>query len=234
MPTLQPETSISNFSQVPHESELHIDSQNLNIHSFAEQIGLETLEPDNRIELIEHATTADFIAVATMIHQMVAPEGDLSPIDVTSYTTSTDGENRNPLAAPDERLPIFDKTVSLAHELIQKYRVEGGDQTNLLERLSNLAGFSIVLAHPFKDGNGRTARTLGALIKEGYNPETIETVSKNRPPEGFRVNSYAPTELAMSQGSLVFLEQLAALEIPFKTSPYRDRQRGYYITPFGW
>lgn len=211
-----------------------VDTSKTDIYQFAEQLELSKLDAAARIELIKHAGVNDFIATMTMVHQVVAPDTQLAPVKYSMSMKDKAGNITNNLASPESRYGICDKAVNLAHQVIEKYEETGGDIDNVVERLANLAAFSIVLAHPFEDGNGRTARTIGSLIRDGYQPDDLKTLSTNRPTEGYRIFSYVPDKEAMSGGPNKFLESIAAIDVPFETKAYQAEQmeaRGY-TTPY--
>lgn len=80
-----------------------------------------------------------------------------------------EGRVKTELATPEDRTVIF----STAADAICKLSEErSGDLTGdsdqaYLDRVANILGMTIVLAHYFKDGNGRLARAAAYLISAG-------------------------------------------------------------------
>jgi hypothetical protein len=68
------------------------------------------------------------------------------------------------------------------------------------ERVADVLALGVVLLHPFHDGNGRTARTLGLIFRESFDSqnyqEDFNTVTeprdKARERGGFMINGYVP------------------------------------------
>lgn len=68
------------------------------------------------------------------------------------------------------------------------------------ERVGDTLALGVVLLHPFHDGNGRTARVLGLMFREGYDGEqnqedfntVIEPRDSARERGGFMINGYVP------------------------------------------
>lgn len=205
--------------------------------TFLETAGVEGLDDNGRLDLLERASMANFIAAVAVIHQKLTPEGDPNPMPRPMGVT--DNKVKTVFTAePENRYGILEHAFNKSKELISKYRAEGGSLRNVLERCGNLAAFSIVLAHSFRDGNGRTARTMGELIKFGYqksDPDSIRYlnfISKGRPKQGFRVSSYVPKIDDADKNPLGFLDFVAATNLPFEDSLYLDKvHRGNFTTP---
>ena len=62
-------------------------------------------------------------------------------------------------------MPLFDTAAQLIRALGQT--VKPGEEQGYLNRSANVLALSVVLAHTFQDGNGRTARTLAHAVREG-------------------------------------------------------------------
>ncbi len=68
------------------------------------------------------------------------------------------------------------------------------------ERKADVLALGVVLLHPFHDGNGRTARTVGLLFRESYDSDdyeadyttVIEPRDDARARGGFLINGYTP------------------------------------------
>lgn len=98
-----------------------------------------------------------------------------------------------------------------------------------------------MLAHIYENGNGRTARTLGELVHNGFDRNNtdsaadLELLSTNRPDKGFRINSYVPTgewsDGRANKDPIAFLDTVAALDAPFDGASYALAARKAFTTP---
>lgn len=67
-------------------------------------------------------------------------------------------------------------------------------------RLGDVIALGVVLLHPFRDGNGRTARTIGMMFRDNYDSNSYESdfevvaASRDeaRAKGGFLINGYIP------------------------------------------
>jgi hypothetical protein len=205
------------------------------------ELGLDKLDSQARLGLIEQARLSDYQAAIDIVHRKVASEHshEAHPESVKLEDPHT-GEVRHRAAHPAMRSDILRKALENSQALVAKYRHEGGDVDEVLQRCGNLAAFGIVLAHIYKDGNGRTARTIGELVHNGFNstdPHSVDDLrlaSTNRPDTGFRINSYVPTggwaERA-SEEPFAFLDAVAAFDQPFDGQSYIVATEGQFTTP---
>jgi Fic family protein len=109
----------------------------------------------------------------------------------------------------------------------------------MLERCGYLAGFAVTLAHPFEDGNGRTARGIAEFIINGYDGTDgskldFGTLAYNRERSGkYKIFSFVPQVDWANERPEDFLDLVAAQEMAFDTRAYnehvRDRQ---FTTPY--
>ena len=75
-----------------------------------------------------------------------------------------------------ETIPV-EHRYEVMSELIRLIK-ESSDDVNP-ERLGDVAALGIVLLHPFRDGNGRTARIVGSIFHEEYD-DGWENISRYR------------------------------------------------------
>lgn len=112
------------------------------------------------------------------------------------------------------------------------------EKSNFLKRASSIIGLAIVLAHPFADGNGRTARTTAHLIREGYDAgediqRDLRTVGDNRPSQGFKIDSYLPTKNGVGMTAYEILDAAASPEIPLgDTKTYESSVQEVFTKPY--
>ncbi len=204
------------------------------------------LTHSQRIELIEHATVADFKQAIKVLHLIVAPNAPQEEhTRATEFRRNDTGELTGRAAEPEDREAILASSLSRAKALIQKYKQEGGDEDNLLDRCGALLAFGVTLTHYFEDGNGRTARTLGQLVHKGFDSDdsnsvmeltTLASPRDDTKPGGFKINSYNPVGDWYAGGKALaephaFLETIAAQEVPFDAQAYTSSMKGVYKTP---
>ncbi len=212
------------FSKLPEER----------IAVVLEKIGLTDASPDERLDMLEEVSVEQMVYGLVALHNYLVPEGQVGPI--TGQHSMSSGEL---LAKPEDRLPIMEAAFKLSKDLIRAYKIAGGDPKNVLERIANLTAFSLLMAHPFKDGNGRTARTIAHAIRFGYNKNAdaandLRIVSNERPETGFRHNSYTPRtgNTLPSEDPIGFLGVLAASSIAFDQEKYHGAIQGMITTPY--
>jgi hypothetical protein len=71
-------------------------------------------------------------------------------------------------------------------------------------RVADVLALGVVLLHPFKDGNGRTARIIGLTFRDGYATDEFlsdfaqvaEPRDRAREKGGFMMNGYIPSAIA--------------------------------------
>jgi fido (protein-threonine AMPylation protein) len=99
---------------------------------------------------------------------------------------------------------------------------------------------SVVLAHPYEDGNGRSARTMAQLVRYGIdisNQNSIDEmmqVSANRPPHGFRINGYLPRRDAGDDKTpQELIGRMARTDIPLdETVDYLAQRQAEFSEPY--
>ena len=95
------------------------------------------------------------------------------------------------LVAPDDRYDLFNRVIDIIHA--------APNDTNP-ERIGDALALTTVLLHPFKDGNGRTSRLLGFMLRDDFDaPDAPETFDQLIAPRdvaraegGFVINGYIP------------------------------------------
>ncbi|RWZ78124.1 MAG: hypothetical protein EOT04_02845 [Candidatus Chaera renei] len=203
-----------------------------------EAYGFDNLSPEERLSVIEQARPEDFKGAVIALHRLVAPEADPEPTGRQMKLVGGNGEVRHLAAQPDQRDKILGLALDKAKAVAAKYRREGGSIQDVLNRCGNLAAFGVTLAHLFEDGSGRTARVLGHLIRESYQQDEhskadLAVLGANRPPSGFRINSYVPKVDWANDDPARFLDTVAALDVPFDGSSYKTAAGDSFMTPYG-
>lgn len=132
------------------------------------------------------------------------------------------------LVATDERDNIFETAADLLCQLAAKCHE---NEEAYLERTGNIVALANVLAHIFADGNGRTARVMGDLLRYGPQSDNIRiaAASRAKPGEGFRVNSYVPRR----DNPYDVLYSAASLDIPLRDQDsYSAATEQAFTTPY--
>lgn len=206
-----------------------------------EASGLDRMSQEDRVAIIKHARPDDYIAAVSYLHQLVAPETPQTAQMRATEFRNRKGEVTGKAAEPEDRYAIMAHALDAAQRLIAQYETAGGDRHNLLTRCGNLLALGTVLAHYFNDGNGRTARTLGELVQEGFDGtdpsrvEALKVVSSPRPTKGWSVNSYVPKGDwgggRANAAPFAFLDAVAAFEAPFDEQAYIAASTSVYMSP---
>lgn len=188
----------------------------------------------DRVRDISSFKADDIMAAAIALHIELAPNvsHEVTDTHMSVVGRSEDSEKRL-LVAPEKRHEIFNKVAELLAELAKN--VKPGEEQAYLERAGNVIALGLVLAHPFEDGNGRTARTLGHIIREGQvDADDLKVIGKNRDYEGFRINSYVPTGEGSNMEPNGILAAAASLEVPLSDAEaYKIKTNQIYTTPYG-
>jgi hypothetical protein len=93
--------------------------------------------------------------------------------------------------APEHRYDLFNDLIS---------KIKSTDESINPSRIGDTLALGTVLLHPFHDGNGRTARTIGMIFNEDFDSNDYEEVfhqvteprDEARKRGGFRINGYVP------------------------------------------
>lgn len=172
----------------------------------------------------------DIEMVAQAVHQVLVPHIETIPTDFNMKVQSPDGSRSTVLMHPEDRAELFDQAAKLVSGLNDR-RGDSDDEA-FLARASNVIALSIVLAHPYANGNGRTARLIGGLLREGPQSEDLKTLGAERPESGFRINSYLPRDASLTP--LEVLQAAAALETPLSDSEtYMSEGADKFTGPYG-
>ena len=194
-----------------------------------------SLDVAERAAQIALTQPEDIMVASTLLHGVLAPNVDHAPTDYSMGLYAPDGSNRRTLMDPAERLPFYDQAAKLIQELAAHR--QGGDDKQFLERAANVLAMTLVLAHPFADGNGRTARTLAHLVREGFDVDPtshddLVTLGTNRPSDG-GIRSYLPHEEGNTLEPLALLERAAALDIPLSDeAAYTYKRKSAFAIPY--
>jgi len=215
---------ISESSQSPKEASLM---------EALEKLGFD-IDVHERAEFVASLGAEDLAMMSAVIHSKVAPDVDQNPVDTPMSVGAS--ERTTILTEPENRFRLFEE----AAEYIQKLAADTqpGEEQLFLNRACNLAALAVVLAHPFEDGNGRTARTLSLLIRDGYNPQDavfrkdLALAATARPIDEYRIESFAPKFVDNKVDNDV-LAAAASLDVPFTdTDSYAKRVYASFSSPY--
>ncbi|HPR10674.1 MAG TPA: Fic family protein [Candidatus Saccharibacteria bacterium] len=187
-----------------------------------------------RAALLSNYTLVDWETVIDEVHAVVAPGSPTEQTSYQMYVQNPDGNNRQPLMAPVDRTPFVERSISKIAELSTVVTADTVEA--FLRRLANVVGLMIVEAHPYRDGNGRTARTVAQLVRGDINSQDydddLQLVAKSRPTEGYRINSFRKRHDAMPPDSII--DALISSDIPLSdTIAYTKRVHDVIWTPYG-
>lgn len=168
----------------------------------------------------------DIEAFMMAIHQVLMPSIESSP---THYPMKVGGKE---LMQPEDRSSYYDRAAECIRQLDTMRNPDGNDDAAFLERAGNIIGFTVVGSHAFANGNGRTARVLGELVRNGRTePEDMKVYGTERPEHGFRVFSYVPKNNNTSANDL--LATATRVDIPFAAQDqYNTELSQYATTPY--
>lgn len=175
------------------------------------------------------------------LHDVLVPDTESNPVDYAMKMIGRDGTINHVLMAPEEREGLFREAAEYVTELT-KMREASGDDEEFLRRAGNVVALTIVGAHSYANGNGRTARVTAELIRFGTeNPEDLVVLGTERDVSekqqgGFRVFSYQPTWQSIDRGESIHdtLKAAAALDIPFdQKQTYAENAQRMFISSHG-
>ncbi len=172
----------SNGHEIEHPRE-KLDVEELK--SMLEEYGLSGDTPHDRVVALRHLPKESFALFLTDLNRRLQGSDNTLVHDKTMKI----GDKQT--IAPEDRYDLFTDI----YEKIQKSNTDINP-----ERLGDALALATVLLHPFKDGNGRTARALGYMYRADFNdPEAatdfstlIEPRDQARERGGFIINGYVP------------------------------------------
>lgn len=126
---------------------------------------LELLPTDykDRADNISSFDGGDWDTFIGIVHMYVAPASDPEHTQRQMYVKNPDGSSRKALMSSEERRPYFERSIDKIMRYTKKSDWHMYPQEHLI-RVAFAIAMMIVEAHPYEDGNGRTARTIAHLI----------------------------------------------------------------------
>jgi hypothetical protein len=171
---------------------------------------------DERVAKFQNITGGfDAAGFVTAVHHAIRPHDDMSP---TPYQTEIRNRNTDELiatmASPEERWQIIQTAADLITQLGSD--IKPGFDFFFLERAGDIMALATVLAHPFEDGNGSTARVIAEIITNGTPNERrsrLLTLSTER--KMYDTNPVLPfSPLITGKSNIELLRKMSVLEIP--------------------
>lgn len=179
------------------EATSHTTSNGHEIEHPREVLNLEELQQMTREYGMTGQTSAER---ARQLKQLSADQLALFISDINRRAQGSDDTlvhektmkiGEKPLVAPESRYDLF-------RNIVDRVR-ESPDELNPA-RVGDALALSTVILHPFKDGNGRTARMLGFVFRDDFTAvdaqESFDTLVKSRDISreegGFMINGYIP------------------------------------------
>ena len=155
------------------------------LKNLVAEAGIDGSTPKERADQFKNVSLEDFARLIDNINRGVQGSADSLILE--------DGVMK---IGDKETIPV-EHRYEVMSELIRLIK-ESSDDVNP-ERLGDVAALGIVLLHPFRDGNGRTARIVGSIFHEEYddgweNNYGIVSESRDiaRERGGFIINGYIP------------------------------------------
>lgn len=192
---------------------------------------------DRASQIAQNTSPEGILKAIIDLHTELAPEVPHEPSsEARSIVNPTTGEVSSILAKPEERMKLFDRAAETIKALGES--LQPGQEQAFLNRSANVLALTVVLAHTFEDGNGRTARTLAHAVRYGSeindeNKDDYEVIGRNRTTEGFRITSYVPTKDGSTKSASELIEAAASLDIPLSdTAEYQQRAHENFTFPY--
>lgn len=192
--------------------------------------------PDNPTEradeIVRQFTRGkDVAGFIQVIHQRAVPHVVTTPARHTMSSVDLEGNTKTEFAIPEERPILFEYAARKIAELAvmrSENNNEMEDQA-FLDAVADIIALSSVFAHTYNDGNGRTSRIAGGLIRGGSKDrETLAILAKNRVDVGFPLDGYRPHNEGQSPYEI--LDSLVMKDLPLTEIYARDKRREQLIS----
>ena len=188
---------------------------------MASDYGITGENPAKRIEQLKQLSVEGVAILLEDINKSV--QGSAGSLMSHEKVVSIGGKDTINL---EDRYDVF-------HRLVQDIKECPPDINP--ERVGDVLALGVVALHPFHDGNGRTARTLGLLFRDEYDSEqyeedfntVVEPRDKARERGGFMIYGYTPR---YPEG----MEQSNAEEVSlFLSDLLKNENEGAYTSCYG-
>lgn len=192
-----PKSAVSSESSDVAEADMRTTSngyeiehprEKLDIDEFQAMLGEYSLggdTPQDRVEALKSQPKESFALFLTDLNRRLQGSDDTlvhdEPMKIGDKET----------VAPEDRYDLFTSIYE---------KIQHADQAINPARVGDALALTTVMLHPFKDGNGRTARVLGYLYRADFNnPEDVQDFNQLTEPRdearergGFVINGYVP------------------------------------------
>lgn len=186
-PSLPAESEVTT-SRTSNGHEIAYPREVLGLVEFKNMLNTYGLAGDTPVERIEalRSKSKEFLAIF-----MTDLNARLNGSTETLVSDKTMKIGEQSAIAPEERYDLFSR-------IIEKVKATPEDINPA--RIGDALALSIVLLHPFKDGNGRTARMLGYMFREDMDGldaledfrVLVEPRDTARERGGYMINGYVP------------------------------------------
>lgn len=188
---------------------------------LVEKSGLDADTAEGRVEQLKSLDSMDVALLWDTINRSLQGSSE-SRIKEGSAMRIGDQET----IGPAHRYDVFMKLMA---------DIKNAPEETNPSRIGDVLALGLVLLHPFQDGNGRTARTMGLLFRDEYDAEShavdydILTESRDAARErgGFLIYGYTPKFPDRFDQSNP--EEVSA----YLTSLLNEEKEGAYIGPYG-
>ena len=147
-------------------------TQQLDFEGFkglVDQYGLDGATPQDRLKALKGATSEDIALFLTDLNRQLQGE---SQTQIHNETMSV-GESKT--ISPQDRFDLFNYAID---------KIKNTDDETNPARVGDTLALTVLLLHPFKDGNGRVSRTLALLYRDEYDDsdakETFDFLTESR------------------------------------------------------
>jgi hypothetical protein len=189
------------------------------------------------------STGKDIEMFGKAIHDVLVPEVESMPADraIKAIDPKT-GKIEREFLQPEERPVIFEQAADYIKQLYEM-RGSNSDDEAFLARVASVVALTITSAHSYKNGNGRLARTMAELIRNGTtNKEDFVLVGTERnvsekQQNGFRIYSYRQIGQSIDRGESDYdvIRIAASTNIPYdQNKAYFDQAQKTFSSPHGY
>lgn len=186
----------------------------------AEKHGLNGETPRDRMEQLKKISPTDLAIMLDDINK--GTQGSQESLEFDGTMKIGDQETLD----TDGRYDVFMKLAEDIHS---------APESTSAARVGDTLALGVTLLHPFKDGNGRTARLVGSIFRESFGTDAYEADHKvlseprdiARERGGFMISGYIPR---FKEG---FDQSNPDQVSDYLSSLLTSEQEGAYISPYG-
>lgn len=206
-----------------------------------EAIGIPEDKHERASDIAHHFSSGlDIEMFSKALHDVLVPDVESMPMSHAMKAIDPNtGKVEKYFAGPDARSAIFEKAADYIKKL-SEMRISDDEDGQFLARAASIVALATVQAHVYANGNGRLARTMAEIIRNGTkNKDDIMLAGTERDVSqkakgGFRIHSYRQLEDSAIRGETDddVLRMAASLDIPLKNEmEYADRAGSVFSSP---